>query len=150
MKLIAHRGNFRGKNLERENTLPYIKEALANNFDCEIDIWLYNSELYLGHEEPKIQLLISDCNFIVNNFDKLWIHCKTPETLSYLLSKDYNLNLFYHNSDDCVLTSKRKIWTFPNKTLTESSVMVKFSKIAKEDLMKNIYGICGDDFSLVF
>jgi hypothetical protein len=63
---------------------------------------------------------------------------------------DYNLNLFYHNNDDCVLTSKRKIWTFPERTLTESSIIVKFDKIVKEDLMKNIYGICGDDFNLVF
>jgi len=149
MKLIAHRGNTCGINLNRENTISYIKEALDKNFDCEIDIWLCNNSLYFGHDKPRNLITSEDLIFIYENANKFWVHCKTPETLNYFLSKSFNLNIFFHNNDDCVLTSQRYIWTYPNKILTENSIMVKFDKVVKEDLMKNIYGICSDDFSLI-
>ena len=38
MILISHRGNVNGKLPNRENTISYIKEAIAKGFDVEIDI----------------------------------------------------------------------------------------------------------------
>jgi len=50
MRLISHRGNINGKNLERENSFPYIQEALQLGYEVEIDIWVINNEVYLGHD----------------------------------------------------------------------------------------------------
>ena len=42
----------------------------------------------------------------------------------YILKIDKNVECFFHDSDDCVLTSKNNIWTFPGKHLTEKSICV--------------------------
>ena len=52
MLKIAHRGNLYGPDPERENTIEVISEALALGYDVEIDIWLVDGKLYLGHDEP--------------------------------------------------------------------------------------------------
>lgn len=145
MKLIAHRGNYQGKNIDRENTISYIQEAIDKGFDCEIDVWLKEGILYLGHDKPEI---IVDYSFLYKNRISLWIHCKTPETL-YYLSKLPCAAKFFHQNDDCTLTSLGNLWTYPGKHVTPNSIMVKFEKITLDDLEKNIYGICADDFSLI-
>jgi len=134
VKLIAHRGNFLGKNVDCENTNEYILKALNRGLDCEIDLWRRDGILYLGHDRPKD---IFDVSMLMNYSNSLWIHCKDAEVLDYLSSYD-NLNIFYHNSDDRVLTSKKNIWVYPDKKLTPNSVMVKFDKVKKEDLLQDI------------
>jgi glycerophosphoryl diester phosphodiesterase len=52
MKIISHRGNLDGAVWQRENTMLYILEALARGFDVEIDVWLSNGVLRLGHDGP--------------------------------------------------------------------------------------------------
>ena len=36
--LIAHRGNFAGKNVGRENSPAYITEALSQGYHAEVDV----------------------------------------------------------------------------------------------------------------
>ena len=38
MKLISHRGNLTEINPERENTEPYIDEAISKGYDVEVDV----------------------------------------------------------------------------------------------------------------
>ena len=45
IKLISHRGNVNGQNIERENTLSYIDEANFLGYDVEIDVWMSNGYL---------------------------------------------------------------------------------------------------------
>ena len=52
MKLISHRGNINGENIELENTPDYIDEAISLGYDVEIDIWKDEDGFYLGHDEP--------------------------------------------------------------------------------------------------
>jgi hypothetical protein len=42
MKLIAHRGNYVGINRHLENNPEYIREALGNGYDVEVDVRLVN------------------------------------------------------------------------------------------------------------
>ena len=52
MKLIAHRGNLNGRNLQLENSPANIMEAIWKGYDVEIDVWHVKNEFYLGHDEP--------------------------------------------------------------------------------------------------
>lgn len=119
MKLIAHRGNFNGINIERENSPEYISECIMFGYDAEIDIWLKDGELFLGHDFAKYKI---DLKFLTKLKTVLWVHAKNIEVLPLLIAND--LNCFWHNTDDCVLTSKNYIWTYPGKTLTHKSIIV--------------------------
>jgi hypothetical protein len=39
MILIAHRGNISGPNSDFENSIPYIQEALNQDYNVEVDVW---------------------------------------------------------------------------------------------------------------
>lgn len=55
MFFISHRGNVNSKNQEYENNPKYILEAISLGFDVDVDIWLYKTKLYLGHDEPQFE-----------------------------------------------------------------------------------------------
>jgi hypothetical protein len=104
MKLIAHRGNTCGRNIDLENRPDYILEALANGFDVEVDIWLINNKTYTGHDEP--QYIVTE-EFILNK--RLWLHAKNFDMFNYRTYK--SLNIFWHESDSYVLVRNGFIWT---------------------------------------
>lgn len=118
MIIISHRGNLNGPCRAKENTISYIETALMY-FDVEIDVWMINGNLYLGHDDP--DQLISE-NFLTSNSERLWIHCKNIQALEMLKEKD--VNCFGHSKDDFVLTSKGYIFTLPGTSQSESSVTV--------------------------
>ena len=64
MLLISHRGNLNGPNPEKENNPLYVTKALDLGYDVEIDVWLVQDKLYLGHDSP--QYLIN-LDFLKNN-----------------------------------------------------------------------------------
>ena len=53
---IAHRGNVNGKNESRENSPDYIMEAISLGFYAEIDVWVINDKIYLGHDGPQYEI----------------------------------------------------------------------------------------------
>lgn len=140
MKLIAHRGLINGPNKDIENSPNQIEHALSLGFDCEIDIWKIDTDLFLGHDGPQYKI---DLSFLSNT--KFWIHAKNLEALRFFLTT--NLNFFWHQNDDFTLTSHGYIWTYPGKSLTEKSVMV-LPEITEKNLKNTVnghyYGICSD------
>ena len=56
MKLISHRGNINGPNKEQENHPDYITSALKQGYDVEVDVWLIDGNIVLGHDEPQYDL----------------------------------------------------------------------------------------------
>lgn len=141
IKLIAHRGLVNGPNKLLENNPDTIMSALAQGFDCEVDLWVIDDELYLGHDAPQYK--------ITEQFLKqsgLWIHCKHLPALAYC-QDDVKLNYFWHENDSYTLTSRGYIWAFPEKALTKWSVMLMpewhdpaFEKIKDA----NCFAICSD------
>src|SRR5574343_960654 len=103
--LISHRGNINGSNILKENHPDYINDAIKNGFNVEIDVWIDNNKIILGHDYPQYEI---NKEFIIN--DKFWVHAKNIQALSYL--KEIT-NCFFHNSDLYTLTSKGWIWTYP-------------------------------------
>jgi hypothetical protein len=142
MKLIAHRGLTQGPNKQIENDPKQILDAINQGYDCEIDLWIVNSELWLGHDNP--QYLIKE-DFLKNNNLSLWIHAKNLAALRWLTSTTI-YKYFWHQNDDFVLTSNNFIWTFPGKELTSISISVlpEWHDLEFKDLNTNCYGICSD------
>lgn len=141
MKFIAHRGNLKGPNKEKENHPDYVDQAIAAGFDVEIDVWVKDNKLYLGHDEP--QYLI-DYDFMRERQSKLWCHAKNLGALEWLLHHDFHA--FSHDEDDYVLTSQGRIWAYPGKALSYNTVCVmpeRAGYYTLEDLCKS-WAICTD------
>jgi hypothetical protein len=144
MKLISHRGNINGRNIERENSPDYILEAIKLGYNVEIDVWFINDKWYLGHDNPQYETDIRHFLGIYNRF--LWCHTKNIDAL-YWFRKDvlYKFNYFWHQEDNFTLTSNNHIWTFPGQKLTSKSICVLPENVnySNEEL-KICYGICSD------
>ena len=139
MKLIAHRGNLHGPNPEKENHPDYINLAETLGYNVEIDIWFINNKWYLGHDNPTYEIKY---NFLFDS--RFWLHAKNGEAFDKLLKdKNYNFNVFWHTTEDWVLTSKKYIWTYPNKILYLNSICVLPELGYNGDLNK-CDGICTD------
>ena len=137
MILVSHRGNISGPNPEKENHPDYIKDALSKGFDVEIDVW-GDKKLWLGHDTPQYECSVS---FLINNYQKLWIHCKNLMAID-ILSEFRVLNYFWHQNDDFTLTSKNFIWTYPGKHVCNKSVLVVDD--AREYAGPICFGLCSD------
>jgi len=140
MKLISHRGNINGKELDKENNPLYIKDILFNEYDVEIDVWKINNELFLGHDNS--QYLINK-NFIYNNRTKLWCHAKNYEAFEWLLIN--RLKCFWHTTEDYVLTNYGDVWVYPGKKLFRDCIAVlpEQTNYSKEELSQ-CKAICSD------
>lgn len=136
MIIISHRGNINGPNPRLENSPFYIKNAINKGYDCEIDVWMINDELLLGHDFGKYRINIE---FLKKYKNKLWIHCKNIEALVYL-KNDYNC--FYHKDDLYTLTSKGYIWGNINTPYNKNVIIVNLDKININ--FQNVLGFCSD------
>lgn len=139
MILISHRGNLEGRNENLENHPKYIEVAYSAGFYVEIDLWVVENKLFLGHDEP--QFLI-DSKFIDNKF--YYVHCKNEDALSYLNNSNLNCDYFWHENDYYTMTSKNKIWShFKSKILPNSICVIKDDLDSLNDY-SNCFGICSD------
>jgi hypothetical protein len=149
MIYIAHRGNIHGPNPQKENHPDYISSALEKGFSAEIDVWVINHEIYLGHDSPTYNATQYFINFgpwhiynhkRLDDSPGLWIHCKNFNALKY----NFNGHYFAHDQDDYTLTSSGYIWTFPRALpLGETSIAVMPEKVPNWAL-SGAYGICSD------
>ena len=117
MFLISHRGNIEGPNKEKENNPDYILRALEKNFHVEIDIWVKQNQIFLGHDDPTYKVTL---NFIKNN--SIWCHAKNFEALLYL--RENNCHFFWHQNDKYTITSKGYIWAYPGETISKDAICV--------------------------
>ena len=138
-KLISHRGNLSGASPDSENTPLAIEDAIINGYDCEVDLWLSNKKLHLGHDYPQTEISI---NFLEEAKKNLWIHCKNYEALNFLSNQNADFNYFWHEDDKFTLTSKGYIWTYPNNIYSKNSVIVHLDE--NLNLKNDCYGICSD------
>jgi hypothetical protein len=142
VKVISHRGNINGPNEKRENNPKHIEEAILLGLDVEIDFWFnrFNQKFFLGHDKPEYTI---SYKWLEKYKNKLWIHCKTLFSLRYFYDSDFNY--FWHQDDDFTLTSKGYIWTYPNKEVTDKSVIVCRTKEEQETMFKKKpFAICTD------
>lgn len=140
IKFIAHRGLTEGPDNNLENHPNQIINSWSKGFECEIDLWMTDGKLYLGHDDPQYQI---DEEFLIKG--PLWIHAKNLQVLEYLYTTR-DLIYFWHQEDDFTLTSHRYIWTYPGKPLSNRSIQVMPEWEDKEfnNINFSCYGICSD------
>lgn len=145
MKIISHRANLNGPDRETENTFDSIIKAIELGFDVETDIWCERDVLYIGHDYDKKKFHKNILDFLLKYSDKLWVHCKNIESLTYLLEFK-ELNVFGHDNDNYVLTSKHNMFCKPGYPVNKNSVMVmpEIAPIYVTEDFNNCYGICTD------
>jgi hypothetical protein len=145
MKYIAHRGLTEGPDINLENRPEQILKSLSAGYDCEIDLWLVNSDYYLGHDGPTYQI-----NYDFLKQSGLWIHAKNLSALHWLTQTD--LEYFWHQEDQFTLTSNNYIWTYPGNQLSPRSIMVVPETVditLSNTQHVDCYGICSDYIRLI-
>jgi hypothetical protein len=142
MKVIAHRGNTKGPQPEKENSLLHITDAIRKGFDVEIDIWMYeNNIVFFGHDFPQYE---TDLDVVKSLKTKAWFHCKNVEAMYYFSNSTEYYKYFWHQNDDFTLTSNNYIWTYPGRPLTPYSISVMPELNEFRDIGGEIYGVCTD------
>ena len=143
MKLIAHRGNLTGKQPDLENSPAFIDAAISKGYDVEIDLRTDDDQkIYLGHDSPDYLI---DISFLSERKNFLWIHCKDRQALDIALQ--YNLNCFWHTTDDYTLTNNGTVWAYPGKLPTSFKSVMVLPEIfwTFEEIKKfKMFGICSD------
>lgn len=147
MKLISHRGNLNGKIPEKENHPDYIKEALRQGYGVEIDVWYVHKKYWLGHDVPQYETTLEFLDGRPSN--KIWIHTKNIEAAhelsQYWEDEDgITYNLFFHNNDDCVITTHGHIWTYPGKLLCGRRSVAVLPELAPGWDISNAGFVCSD------
>jgi hypothetical protein len=139
MILISHRGNINGRVIEVENHPDYINDTIHLGYDVEIDVWMIDGKIFLGHDNPQYEITI---DWIDNRSHCLWVHCKNIEILEFLNKYDHDINYFWHETDIATLTSKKHIWAFPGKQPIKNSIAV-IPEIYHDDTSQCL-GVCSD------
>lgn len=143
---IAHRGNYKGRIEDRENSPDYIEEAIAAGYNVEVDAWLIEHQWMLGHDFPKY-------NVPLDFFERpeIWTHAKN--LVGYIsLYGNSKVHTFWHDKDDFVFTSKGIKWANVGM-ITHDGVMVMpersvFALTALRSREVRPLGICTDDFNI--
>ncbi len=144
MLLISHRGNLNGPDA-MENHPDQIEKCLNAQFDCEIDLWVIEQNLFLGHDAGQYRI---DIKWVIDRKRKLWIHCKNMEALELMNSHELDgLNYFWHENDAYIQTSSGKIWVYPGERLIEGSIAVLPEIWMQDNRAQELslcFGICTD------
>lgn len=138
-KIIAHRANLYGPNIEYENKPSSIELALDSGFDVEIDIWYVDGRFLLGHDKPIFSFKKS---FFEEILPYSWLHCKNLEAINKLSDEYPESNYFWHENDKFTLTSKNFIWTYPGQEVSNKSIVVLPEQNSSQ--VYNVFGICTD------
>ena len=146
MILISHRGNITGPNQSLENSPYYIDKAIVAGFDVEIDVWVVEDQIMLGHDFPQFKV---DLEWLKMRVENLWLHCKNIESVIYFSKYDTifgsaipSFNFFWHETDKITLTSKGAIWAYPGNQPISGSIAV-MPELNDDDL-SDCLGICSD------
>lgn len=139
MIVIAHRGNVTGPSKD-ENSPTHIDKALSLGYDVEVDLFVEDTTLLLGHDSGTYPI---EREWLRQRKNKLWIHCKNFEALKFLSRT--NFNFFYHANDDYTITSLGYIWAYPGQKTTDNFILVmpEAAGIAPNKGV-DCFGVCTD------
>jgi hypothetical protein len=121
-KEISHRGLINGPNT-LENNPQHLEMLIQNGLTCECDIWIKDSNIWLGHDKPEHSV---EWDFLIKNGEYLLIHAKDIQTFHALKMKadteGVYFNIFYHTDEDMVLTSQGTIIIHPGNPVLDGTL----------------------------
>lgn len=139
MKIIAHRANLVGPDMESENTIDAISDCFERGFDVELDVWQLGNELFLSHHYPHEPAVIVPRALLGD--DRIWWHAKNTD--AFVSLQNLVTHLFWHQNDDFALTTSGYLWTFPGCYLTDKSIQV-LPEVSLQRVPDFVYGVCTD------
>ena len=141
---IAHRGNIAGADPKRENTQEYMEEAISAGYGVEVDIHWDRGVLYYGHDHSSQPV---DDKFITKR--DVFCHAKNIEAIPALMA--LGCNVFVHQTDPCVYTSKGHVWCYPGiHVKSDKAIWLDLhGEPLPTDIPSKLYGICGDDAAVM-
>lgn len=147
MKIISHRGNLNGPEIDSENRIRRIDEVISLGFDAEIDLWKTELGLFLGHDSPLFEV---SADWLSENKGRIWVHCKNIE--ASIACQSIGINWFAHDADPFVSTSHGFVWVHPrNKFGAQfpNAVVLDIEGYRLQNFDLECYGVCSD-WPLVF
>lgn len=139
--VIAHRANLTGPGSAEfgESHRDSIELALLKGHLVEADLWFVDGYFYLGHDGAEYR-----CDNELLGRKGVWWHCKNIPAFERMLLRPDKPICFFHQEDQCTLTSNGFIWTYPGeKALGPLSITVSPDP-GTFDFKQNIAGICTD------
>jgi hypothetical protein len=151
-KILLHRGNNGLDNLN-ENDPATINIRNNEGYAVECDIWFRDSKWYLGHDAPEYEVF--DIKEFLSERSNL-IHAKDGETFAklvkYCRERGFNNEIFYHTSEDYVISTRGTIIAYPGKELYDENLCMMPESMGRNitDIeQKNIGEICSDRIELI-
>jgi hypothetical protein len=138
---ILHRGLMNGPDHENENKEELLWKRLSEGWDIEVDMWIKDGQIWLGHDKPGD--LLQDMRLLESR--STWIHCKNIAMLQYMTEHKPGAAFFSHDSDEAVITSNGFIWCYPGFQAGKHSIVVmpeRASGMKFDSLL--LGGICSD------
>lgn len=145
MKIYSHRGrgiNFYQEQIQgifRENNYFAIETTIQAGYSCEIDVWMINGYLKLGHDEPKYD--IDSFKLEKLGWDNLLIHCKNAGALEYFNRYKPKTHYFWHEYDKYTISSRGIPICYPGTTLIHNCIYVGDPPPSQ---LESCYGIITD------
>jgi len=151
-KILLHRGNNGLDNLN-ENDPATINIRNTEGYAVECDIWFRDNKWYLGHDVPEYEVF--DIKGFLSERSNL-IHAKDGETFAklvkYCRERGFNNEIFYHTSEDYVISTRGTIIAYPGKELYDKNLCMMPENIGRSITgieQKNIGEVCSDSLKLI-
>lgn len=115
--IISHLGNITGRQPEHENSLPYVKAALAAGWHVMVEVAFHNGAFFLPTQQGAV---FAPPSFFSGQ--RVWCRASDPVTLEALCN--VGAHCFSGGTAPYVLTSHQFFWTLPDHTLVDRSIAV--------------------------
>jgi hypothetical protein len=138
---ILHRGLQNGPDKALENKEELLWKCIGEGWDIEVDCWIRDGAIWLGHDEPTT--LLQDVQLL--SCPKAWIHCKNLAMLQYMTERKPGAPFFSHDTDQAVLTSNGYIWCYPGFQAGIQSIIVMPERVPNMSFdLSKVGGVCSD------
>jgi hypothetical protein len=142
--LISNRGNLEGADPSRENSVPYVRNAIDSGYHVLVDVWVCEGRYALGSDEPSYS---APPDVVLH--EKAICRARDSKTLAALLQD--GAHCFFQEKDDFVCTSRGWIWTSPGTQLPPTKGIIAFPEYtpARTPDPSSALGVCSNKIAKI-
>ena len=137
--IISNMGNIAGRQPEKENTLPYIQQALKEGWHVCVDVAFRNGAFLLPNSRG-----VAGVPPALLSKQRMWCRAHDADTVDALCN--INAHCFVLSESFMSLTSAQFIWTLPPHVLVARSIAA-FPELADANWLENAEpaGLCSNE-----